>query len=78
MPDRVLTGSWPVTFRLALLAKDVDIACRFLEEQGIASPLLRPGVCELLHEARARLGEGADYMEAIRLQEQDAGAEIRG
>ena len=77
VPERVLTGAWPVTFRLALLAKDVDIACRFLEEQGIASPLLRQA-SELLHEARARLGEGADYMEAIRLQEQDAGAEIRG
>jgi 3-hydroxyisobutyrate dehydrogenase len=77
VPERVLTGAWPVTFRLALLAKDVDIACRFLEEQGIASPFLRQA-SQLLHEARARLGEGADYMEAIRLQEQDAGAEIRG
>ncbi|HSR89783.1 MAG TPA: NAD(P)-dependent oxidoreductase [Gemmatimonadales bacterium] len=77
VPDRVMTGAWPVTFRLALLAKDVDIACRFLEEQGIKSPLLHR-VSELLDEARARLGEGADYMEAIRLQEQDAGAEIRG
>ncbi|HTG84692.1 MAG TPA: NAD(P)-dependent oxidoreductase [Gemmatimonadales bacterium] len=77
VPDRVMTGAWPVTFRLALLAKDVDIACRFLEEQGIKSPLLHRA-SELLNEARARLGEGADYMEAIRLQEQDAGAEIRG
>jgi 3-hydroxyisobutyrate dehydrogenase len=72
-----MTGAWPVTFRLALLAKDVDIACRFLEEQGIKSPLLHQ-VSALLNEARARLGESADYMEAIRLQEKDAGAEIRG
>ena len=77
VPDRVMTGAWPVTFRLALLAKDVDIACRFLEEQGIKSPLLHRA-SELLNEARARLGEGADYMEAIRLQEQDAGTKIRG
>ena len=77
VPDRVMTGAWPVTFRLALLAKDVDIACRFLEEQGIKSPLLHRA-SELLNEARARLGEGGDYLEAIRLQEQDAGAEIRG
>ncbi|HEU5153323.1 MAG TPA: NAD(P)-dependent oxidoreductase [Gemmatimonadales bacterium] len=77
VPDRVMTGAWPVTFRLALLAKDVDIACRFLEEQGIQSPLLHQA-SELLNTARTRLGEGADYMEAIRLQEQDGGAEIRG
>jgi 3-hydroxyisobutyrate dehydrogenase len=77
VPDRVMTGAWPVTFRLALLAKDVDIACRFLEEQGIKSPLLHQA-SQLLHAARDRLGEGGDYMEAIRLQEQDAGAEIRG
>jgi 3-hydroxyisobutyrate dehydrogenase len=77
VPDRVMTGAWPVTFRLALLAKDVDIACRFLAEQGIESSLL-DRASQLLNAARARLGEGADYMEAIRLQEQDAGVEIRG
>ncbi len=77
VPDRVLTGAYPNTFRLALLDKDVGIAVRFLESQGVAGPLLtRAG--QLLHEARAALGEGADYLEAIRLQEQRSGVEIRG
>lgn len=77
VPERVLTGAWPNTFRLALLDKDVAIAVRFLESQGVAAPVLHL-VSELFHAARAQLGEGADYLEAIRLQEQQAGAEIRG
>jgi hypothetical protein len=32
----------------------------------------------LYGEARARLGEGADYLEAIKVIEQQAGVEIRG
>jgi 3-hydroxyisobutyrate dehydrogenase len=77
VPDRVLTGAWPKTFRLALLDKDVRIAIRFLESQGIASPLLHLAG-EQLHAARVALGEEADYLEAIRLQEQRSGVEIRG
>ena len=33
---------------------------------------------ELLRRARAALGEAADYLEAIRLIERQAGVEIRG
>ncbi len=77
VPDRVLTGAWPNTFRLALLDKDVGIAVRFLESEGVAAPVLHL-VGELMHAARAQLGEAADYLEAIRLQERQAGAEIRG
>lgn len=77
VPDRVLTGAWPNTFRLALLDKDVGIAVQFLESQGIDSPLLHLA-SQRLHQSRAALGEGADYLEAIRLQEQNAGVEIRG
>lgn len=77
VPDRVLTGAWPNTFRLALLDKDVGIAVQFLESQGIDSPLLHLA-SERLKDARAALGEGADYLEAIRLQEQRSGVEIRG
>lgn len=77
VPDRVLTGAWPNTFRLALLDKDVGIAVSFLDSQGVDSPVLRL-TSELLYAARAALGEGADYLEAIRLQERQAGAEIRG
>jgi 3-hydroxyisobutyrate dehydrogenase len=77
VPDRVMTGAWPNTFRLALLDKDVGIAVRFLESQGVPGPVLRR-VSDQLHEARAALGEGADYLEAIRLQETRVGVEIRG
>jgi 3-hydroxyisobutyrate dehydrogenase len=76
VPERVLTGAWPSTFRLALLEKDVGIAVRFLEQQGVASPVLHL-VHQLFQVARNRLGEQADYLEAIRLQERDAGAELR-
>ncbi len=77
VPDRVLTGAYPKTFRLALLDKDVGIAVRFLESQGVAGSLLTR-VSQLMHEARAALGEDGDYLEAIRLQEERAGVAIRG
>jgi 3-hydroxyisobutyrate dehydrogenase len=77
VPDRVLNGSFPITFRLALLEKDVGIAVSFLESQQVASPMLHL-VREQLQHARRALGEEADYLEAIRLQERQAGVEIRG
>jgi 3-hydroxyisobutyrate dehydrogenase len=77
VPERVLTGSWPRTFRLALLDKDVGIAREFLQQTGVDGPVLDL-VGELLSEARAELGEQADHLEAIRLIERQAGVEIRG
>ncbi len=77
IPERVLTGTWPVTFRLALLDKDVGICLGQLCELGVPAPLLeRAG--ELLHQARLALGESADYLEPIKLQERRTGVEIRG
>jgi 3-hydroxyisobutyrate dehydrogenase len=77
IPERVLTGAWPVTFRLALLAKDVGIARGLLHETGVDGPVIdRAG--ELMDRARVALGEGADYLEAIRLIERQAGVELRG
>jgi 3-hydroxyisobutyrate dehydrogenase len=77
IPDRVLTGAWPNTFRLALLDKDAGICLQMLGELGLPAPLLtRAGA--LLHEARELLGEGADYLEPIRLEERRSGVEIRG
>jgi 3-hydroxyisobutyrate dehydrogenase len=77
VPERVLTGRWPQTFRLALLDKDVGIALAFLKDTGLLSPLLdvAGGV---LAEARAELGESADHAEVIRWIEGRAGIEIRG
>jgi 3-hydroxyisobutyrate dehydrogenase len=77
VPERVLTGLWPRTFRLALLDKDVDIARALAEAEGVEAPLLGT-VSELLHRARAVLGEEADHVEAIRMHERQAGVELRG
>ena len=77
VPDRVLTGAYPNTFRLALLSKDLGIAVGFLDQQSIQGPLLRLAA-EQFAAARSALGESADYLEAIRLQEREAGVEIRG
>jgi 3-hydroxyisobutyrate dehydrogenase len=75
--DRILTGAFPPTFRLALLEKDVGIALDLLDETGVDGALLRR-TRELFREARAALGEQADYLEAVRMVERDAGVEIRG
>ncbi|HEV8176682.1 MAG TPA: NAD(P)-dependent oxidoreductase, partial [Gemmatimonadales bacterium] len=77
VPERVLTGLWPRTFRLALLDKDVGIARAFVREVGVEGPMFELAG-ELLGQARGELGEAADHVEAIRLIEQRAGVEIRG
>jgi 3-hydroxyisobutyrate dehydrogenase len=77
VPERVLTGRWPQTFRLALLDKDVGIALTFLKETGMLSPLLE-NAGRVLSSARAELGESADHVEIIRWLEGRAGVEIRG
>jgi len=77
VPERVLTGAFPPTFRLALLEKDIGIALGLLEETGVDGALLRR-TRELFREAREALGEQSDYLEAVRMVERDAGVEIRG
>jgi 3-hydroxyisobutyrate dehydrogenase len=77
VPERVLTGSWPRTFRLALLDKDVGIARAFVRETGVDAPILDLAG-DLLESVRAALGEDADHVEVIRLIEQEAGVKIRG
>jgi 3-hydroxyisobutyrate dehydrogenase len=77
VPERVLTGKWPRTFRLALLDKDVAIAGQVLADTSVPGPLLELAG-RLLAKARAALGEEADYLEAIKLVERASGTEIRG
>jgi 3-hydroxyisobutyrate dehydrogenase len=77
VPERILTRTWPRAFRLALLDKDVAIAVGLLAEAGVAAPLVEL-VSSLLGRARATLGESADYLDPIRLSEQQAGVELRG
>jgi 3-hydroxyisobutyrate dehydrogenase len=77
IPERVLSGRWPRTFRLALLDKDVAIARDLAADEGIEAPMIAL-VSRLLAEAHAALGEEADHVEAIRLHERRAGVELRG
>ena len=77
VPERVLTGAWPRTFRLALLDKDVGIALGVARDIQIDTPVLDAAKAAL-HHARQSLGEDADYLEAIRVIERQAGVEIRG
>jgi 3-hydroxyisobutyrate dehydrogenase len=77
VPERVMNGKWPKTFRLALLEKDVGIAVALLKAQGVEPGVISQAWAQL-RDARTALGEDADYLEAIRLQEQRLGVEIRG
>ena len=77
VPERVLTGAWPRTFRLALLDKDVRIATDLLAETGVDGPVFER-CAAALHAARLELGEAADYLDPIRRTERQAGVEIRG
>lgn len=75
-PERVLTGAFPRTFRLALLDKDVGIAAQVAREQRVPAPLLQL-TAELFQAAHAELGEEADHVETVRWVERLAGTEIR-
>jgi 3-hydroxyisobutyrate dehydrogenase len=48
-----------------------------LDQEGVPGPVLEL-TGELISAARAELGKEADYLEAIRLIEREAGVEIRG
>jgi 3-hydroxyisobutyrate dehydrogenase len=76
VPERVLTGLWPRTFRLALLEKDVGIASDLLREVEVDGPVIEI-VRQLFRTARAELGEEADYLEAIKLVERQAATLLR-
>ena len=77
VPDRVLTGLWPRTFRLSLLAKDVGIAVDLLAETGVHGPVTDL-TGQVLASLRDELGENADYLDPIARSEGEAGVEIRG
>lgn len=77
IPERVLTGAWPRTFRLALLDKDTGIALSLADELGVETPVMAV-TGDVLTVARKALDPEADYLEAIRVIESQAGVEIRG
>lgn len=75
-PERVLTRAFPRTFRLALLDKDARIAAQIARDERVPAPLTQM-VADLCTLARQQLGEDADHVEAVKVIEQWAGAEIR-
>jgi 3-hydroxyisobutyrate dehydrogenase len=77
VPDRVLTGAYPRSFRLALLDKDCGIALDLVREMGIDGPVLA-AVKGKMAELRKLLGEEDDYMAPFREAEKRAGVQIRG
>ncbi len=77
VPDRVLSGSWPALFRLALLEKDIGIAHDVAQAVGSADPVLA-FVREEFRRLRGELGEQADYLAPIREAERAADVELRG
>ena len=76
IPQRVLTRAFPRTFRLALLEKDIGIAAVLAEDLKARTPLISLAA-ERFHEARERLGEEADHVEAVKMVEEENGIEIR-
>jgi len=76
-PERVLNRSFPRTFRLALLDKDVGIAAGIARNTGTPAPLLEE-TARLFAEAHREMGEEADHVEAVKLVERRAGTTIGG
>jgi 3-hydroxyisobutyrate dehydrogenase len=75
-PQRVLTREFPRTFRLALLEKDIGIAAVLAQDLEIRTPIIALAA-ERFHQAREKLGDQADHVEAVKLVEQENGVEIR-
>ena len=75
-PERVLNGSWPRTFRLALLHKDVAIAADLGGDLEVATPVLRAALDEL-GKAKEQLDQGADHVELVKVIESRSGVTIR-
>jgi 3-hydroxyisobutyrate dehydrogenase len=76
IPQRVLTRAFPRTFRLALLEKDIGIAAVMAEDLNAKTPLIELAAARF-HEAREKLGEEVDHVEAVRIVEQENGVEIK-
>jgi len=74
-PERVLDRSFPLTFKLGLLAKDVRIGNKVTEGAGVPSPVFHL-TRELFQAAAKTIGEDADHTEVVRLVEAWGGEEI--
>jgi len=76
IPQRVLTRAFPRTFRLALLEKDIGIAAVLAEDLDVHTPIISLAA-ERFHEAREKLGEEADHVEAVKMVEEENGVIIK-
>jgi 3-hydroxyisobutyrate dehydrogenase len=76
IPQRVVNRTWPRTFRLALLNKDVGIALDVLKQTGVPMDVTKV-VKQCLADELEILGDRADHVEAIKEIERRAGVEIR-
>ena len=76
IPQRVITRAFPRTFRLALLEKDIGIAAVMANDLKVWTPLISL-TAERFHQAREKLGEEADHVEAVKMVEQENGLEIK-
>jgi 3-hydroxyisobutyrate dehydrogenase len=75
-PERVLTGAFPRTFRLALLDKDAGIAADMARSQKTPAPTLQLAA-DLMRIAHLELGDDVDHVEAVTLVERWAGVQLR-
>ncbi len=75
-PERVLTGAFPRTFRLALLDKDAGIAAAMARSSKTPAPTLQLAA-DLMRIAHLELGDDADHVEAVKVVERWAGVELR-
>jgi 3-hydroxyisobutyrate dehydrogenase len=74
IPERVLDRSFPHTFGLALLAKDVRLAAEVLVRAGVDGEVL--ALVERLTSAAAETLPDADHVELLRVLEQASGVEL--
>ena len=76
IPQRVLTREFPRTFRLALLDKDIGIASVLADDLAARTPLITL-TADRFHEARKKLGDAVDHVEAVRIVEEENRIELK-
>lgn len=75
IPQRVLNRSFPATFKLGLLHKDIGLALKVLQASGISSPIANLSE-SLFRAARDTIGSDTDHTAALQLLEQWAKRKI--
>ncbi len=68
IPEKVLNRSFPLTFKLGLLDKDVRIAASSCSQAGLAAPMIAL-TSQLFAAAKTVVGADVDYSEVVKLLE---------